>query len=403
MVVVAPAAVAAAQERALPLEEETTIPLISSSPLTGNHTNSNNNSNGSCRNNRKKIQVQLAYQRRIRDGEFLKLQVDATVPLIEVQLVASTIPVLAHFAWAMQHCLAQTHNNNEDTNRTDPFSPRPNNNRSSSSQNATNTNATAAVSTAASVAPGNGADVPQLQQPPTTTTMVSDSTSLLDLDLEDDDDVSDSSTDDNDDDDSVSDSDSDEEDEDEFSEGNAVGEDLQDPDERKAMSGNGKSGEETADDSPMVNPMRSSSIAPQTQPAAPATTTFKTKFAATTDDRPLLVFPNGLVFHEKVSISFSVHNVRIRTSETGSSDNYFEIIAKGVMAEALWPTITNVSSHWNRTLQTIISTAYALCLFLSYWNCFIFVGKRWLLTSIYGTHLCKRTPLESTSLPISGW
>jgi len=61
------------------------------------------------------------------------------------------------------------------------------------------------------------------------------------------------------------------------------------------------------------------------------------------DDRPVLVLPNGIVFHDKISISVSIHHVTFRGTYRDSVDGHIQVVANGVVAEAIWPQVTKVS------------------------------------------------------------
>jgi hypothetical protein len=54
-----------------------------------------------------KIEVQVATQRNIRDGECLAVQIDVTIPHIEVDIPARVVPVLAKTVEALTSCLAK--------------------------------------------------------------------------------------------------------------------------------------------------------------------------------------------------------------------------------------------------------------------------------------------------------
>ena len=53
--------------------------------------------------------------------------------------------------------------------------------------------------------------------------------------------------------------------------------------------------------------------------------------------RPVIVLPNGLVIHERISFSLSVHQCTIRGIYSEQEDGYVQLVTKGFVAEAMWP------------------------------------------------------------------
>ncbi len=53
--------------------------------------------------------------------------------------------------------------------------------------------------------------------------------------------------------------------------------------------------------------------------------------------RPVIVLPNGLVIHERLSFSLSVHQITIRGIYSDEDDGYIQLVTKGLVAEAMWP------------------------------------------------------------------
>jgi hypothetical protein len=97
-----------------------------------------------------------------------------------------------------------------------------------------------------------------------------------------------------------------------------------------------------------------SSVVSSTQPSVkpisqhkpvPQTTVTSRRAPQSSDDRPVLVFPNGFILHDKVSISVSVHHVTIQGTYGSSVDGHIQIVANGVVAEAIWPQITKVRAN----------------------------------------------------------
>ena len=53
--------------------------------------------------------------------------------------------------------------------------------------------------------------------------------------------------------------------------------------------------------------------------------------------RPVIMLPNGLVIHERLSFSLSVHQITIRGIYSDEDDGYIQLVTKGLVAEAMWP------------------------------------------------------------------
>jgi hypothetical protein len=63
--------------------------------------------NAATAQRRSKLEVQVAIRRRIRDGAVLAVQLDASLPVVDVEIAATTVPLLAHLLAALQYCLAK--------------------------------------------------------------------------------------------------------------------------------------------------------------------------------------------------------------------------------------------------------------------------------------------------------
>lgn len=283
-------------------DDELVIPILSSSPKGG----------GACINNRKKIEIQLALQRRIRDGEYLAIQVDATVPVLDIELAVSTVPHLANFAAAMTYCLAK------DRAFTDPL-------RSTSyvAPNSLLQPLVTAIVDTGSISDEDSStpiESPGLR-----------SSSLLDLDLEDEASVSSS------------------ENEEEADENNEVERSVESDESLEEENGSQSPGsDEGKSAAPVTQPDEKSnayagppSHGTISKPLQTSATTPTSK-ARSVNNRPLLVLPNGITFHDKISMSVSFHHVTVRGTYAESVDGHIKIIAKGVVAEAIWPKVTMV-------------------------------------------------------------
>jgi len=341
-------------------DDELVIPIVSSTPK-----------DGTC-NNQSKVQVQLAFQRRIRDGEYLAVQVDTTIPVVEIEMLATTIPHLAHLAAAVTYLLAK------DRAFEDPLRA-----ASSPGVNAQTTSPTI-VKTASS---------DSLSQENQGEEVGLTAESLLDMAMAD----------------GLSDSSGDEEE----------GEDEGDKSER--MVGNRIVEEEGSEDSEYeveidTGTAEATGLAGTESVPAPAQPTKQTasqgkpipqtpvtrdRVPQSSDDRPVLVLPNGIVLHDKISLSVSVHHVTIRGTYRDSVDGHIQIVAKGVVAEAIWPQVTKVCIQ----CEDALTTAYRSLLFFSLMVSFLFdwtAGERSLFAS-FCLVCCDSGAFPATDTTFARW
>ena len=59
-------------------------------------------------------------------------------------------------------------------------------------------------------------------------------------------------------------------------------------------------------------------------------------------NRPLIKLPNGIVIHDRISLSLSVHECTIRGSYDKNDDGYVQLVVKGLITEAIWPKVSRV-------------------------------------------------------------
>jgi hypothetical protein len=59
-----------------------------------------------------------------------------------------------------------------------------------------------------------------------------------------------------------------------------------------------------------------------------------------TKARPVLVLPSGVVIYEKLSISLSIHDVKVRGTYFSGVDDYVQLHVKGLVTEVIWPKAT---------------------------------------------------------------
>jgi len=282
-------------------EDETVIPIVSSTPRDGR----------AC-NNRSKIEVQMAFQRRIRDGEYLAVQIDTTIPVVEVELLASTIPHLAHLVAAVTYCLAKDRAF-EDPLRSvgSPASP-------------TSAPSPKIVTSPSGESLGSSEYGEEVDLTAPSILDIAMADGLSESSEEDDEDVDDKET------------------ENQFS-SNAVEEDDLEGKDEDAETGTVEPSKETSVNvAASVSPVKQPTI---TRKSAPQTPVTPGPAPRSSDDRPVLVLPNGMVLHEKISISVSIHHVTIRGTYREEEDGHIQIVANGVVAEAIWPQFTKVRSH----------------------------------------------------------
>ena len=60
-------------------------------------------------------------------------------------------------------------------------------------------------------------------------------------------------------------------------------------------------------------------------------------------DRPVIIFPTGIVIHERVSFSLSIHHCTVRctyTDKKAPENSFVQVSVKGMIAEIIWPKST---------------------------------------------------------------
>ena len=211
-----------------------------------------------------KVEVQLAMQRRVRDGAWLALQIDSTIPNVEVDIPAHVVPLLAQAIAGVAFCLAK------DRKFVDPLQP----------NNVTSTGAKEASESETIVISMNAEE-----------TLDESDTAVAEAD-----------------------------------------EDAQDdeiPNELEEDSSSSEDEEEESSKSP---------VAPSAVPTSMASSRASSTVSSDFLDRPVIVLPNGLIIHEKISLSLSVYHASVRG--TYAKDGHVNIEAKGCVAELIWPKVT---------------------------------------------------------------
>jgi hypothetical protein len=310
---------------------ETTVPIVSCRATAASQQSNNNKHTA-----KSKLEVQVAIQRRIRDGSYRAVQVDVSLPLVDVEIAATTVPLLAHLVAALHYCLAK------DRAYSDPL-------KSSAGSMMMMTN-------------GGGGDSggkkivvpPQQQQPPlrkksedavswsesssaTTTenimvvteeeTTTTTAPELLAAALGQ---------------------------EESFSDGSG---DI-DADGDMVMANNNDENDENDDDTTVDDDATRISSSQRSQPQL--------------DTRPVLITPNGMIIHEKVAVNVCILRLEVRclysninnvvddddddnnggtSNSNSSSSNSMIVSANGLVAEVIWPKVTQVHTvrmraHW---------------------------------------------------------
>jgi hypothetical protein len=239
-----------------------------------------------------KMEVHVALHRRVKDGELLAVQVDATVPNLEVELQADAVQHVAHVLAGLTYTLAK------DRAFVDPLKP---------------------VGTEAEAEDEN----PEVQP----TTSASQSGSVVDNMLD--------------------------------SVGAAVDNMLggvaegdggsMDADDSSSSSSSSEGGEDEGpvpDEKVPVSKAAPASGKPSAAQPLPSNQ----------KDQPVIVLPNGLVIHDKITFSLSVHHANVRGTYAPKDDGHIQVVAKGCIVEAIWPKVNQVSERLTRELGLGICT-----------------------------------------------
>jgi N-terminal region of Chorein or VPS13 len=273
------------------------------------------------------VVLQLATQRRIKDGEYIAVQVDTVIPRVMVTIPSHVIPHLHHASMALVYCTTK------NQSFQDPFKPY---------------DGTASSPSAP------------------------DASTLVVLEDEGGEAAVDASTADT-------------------SQALALGSLADNLDEESSSSSDE---DETAATAPTtagptslpVNPSSGGSqFGSTTHTAATsnwsALSTMATSFnreASVIDDHPILLFPNGLAIHDKMTMSVAIEEALVQgvyhaesngvAAENGeqvqsklssvpkaTSKNYVELQAKGTIIEAIWPRVSAVSGgHVKDDFSTVV-------------------------------------------------
>ena len=252
-----------------------------------------------------KMELQVAIERRVRDGEVLSVQMDATIPSVEVDLPQEAVPHVAHAVAGIAYLLAK------DREFQDPLVP-----QESPDESMANKRLSAPiVTTVDSTLSGGDGETNEKQGEDSPTSPQKPTNAEVNIEEE----------------------------------GTSSEDEL---DEKASVSGD--SDKTTALQAP---------ASPTKQDASGG----RYALPESIKNEPVIVLPNGIVVHKKISMSVSVYDAIIRgtygpsAQDPGSPDqasgrsegtrsstavpptnnnNCFELVSKGCIVEAIWPKVT---------------------------------------------------------------
>jgi len=226
-----------------------------------------------------KMEIHLAMKRRIRDGEWLAVQVDTTIPRMEIDVPSHVVPLLAHTMAGVTYCMSK------DRAFTDPLKA------------PSDTDATTEEDLHMSI-------------------------TLMETDIMDEE------------------------------EGMDVSAEIPvDIDDDSSSSSSEDEAEIELVDQQDTKPEADASQTPQKSQPSQKQETWSSKVK----DRPVILLPNGIVIHEKISMSLSVQQTTIRGTYAPSTDGYVQVVAKGCVTEAIWPKITQDKGGYAQVSVSYVS------------------------------------------------
>lgn len=240
----------------------TVVPVVSSSASSGKTTPPSAKS---------KLEIQVALERRILDAEYMAVQVDVSLPLLDIEIQAATVPLLAHFAAALSYCMAK------DRCFVDPLK-----------------------ATAGSMTSTNSSGQKIIAQIKPERASSSESPSLLPENAEETGAA--------------------------LSAAEVLAESFSEGSDDIDVDDDGAAGEENE------------------SVEDPAKTSWPV------DSRPVLVMPNGMIFHEKVAFSLSILQMDIRCLYSLEDGGSMIVSTHGLVAEGIWPKVTKVRQDRCNTL-----------------------------------------------------
>jgi hypothetical protein len=299
----------------------TVVPIVSCRAAAAAHNNNNNKNKHTAHS---KLEVQVAMQRRVRDGAYLAVQVDVSLPLVDVEIVPTTVPLLAHFIAALQYCLAK------DRSYSDPL-------KSSAGSMLTNG--------------GGGGEKVVPQQPPPRkksedAVSLSESSTTTELMV-----VTEATT-------------------------TTIAPELLAAAILGQASFSDGSGDDDAENSMvMANDDENDDNGVVDDDATRISSSQRSQ--PQLDTRPVLITPNGLIIHEKVAVNVCILRLEVRclynnnnatiddddddNGGTSNSSSSMIVSANGLVAEVIWPKVTQVHTCGMRhTLYMRLTVLYSI-------------------------------------------
>jgi hypothetical protein len=71
--------------------------------------------------------------------------------------------------------------------------------------------------------------------------------------------------------------------------------------------------------------------------------------------RPVILLPNGLVIHDRLSLSLSVHQCTIRGVYSKKDDGHVQLVVKGFVSEVMWPKVSGDKGGYVQASLSYIS------------------------------------------------
>lgn len=258
-----------------------------------------------------KMEVQMAVQRRLRDGAVLAVQVDVTVPKVDVQVDSTGIHQLAHLSAGMQYCLSK------DRSFDDPLK-----------SNAESTDDSLQREKVSSSSPG-----------PVVKMLSRGETGDSQDEGEGKDDDQQNGNDDN-------------EDEEAEEAENSLEDASNDDDRSDAEEDDGGStsydGTSTIDGGSVASWQDDDDLTKGSDGASAS-------FRRPGSGRPIILLPNGLIIYKSISVTCSVHDFTFRAHYPDTDAEYIELVAKGCITEAIWPKTDNEHGLYAQLSTSFVS------------------------------------------------
>eukprot|EP00536_Pseudo-nitzschia_multiseries_P001526 jgi/Psemu1/294444/fgenesh1_pm.19_\ len=240
------------------------------------------------------LEIQIAVERRLRDGAILACQFDITIPEVDVDIDSSDMRQLAHFASGLQHCLAK------DKSFEDPLKP---------------------LDVSSTPPPPSSSSSQTVGSPTPKNQLNRNSAGSMDDSVE--------YNDDND--------------------ANSITENLDASsiqDGGSVASSGTDDGTSDDDDSSVIRD--ESSSAPGTPRPLPGN--------RSGSHRPVIILPNNMVIYNSISVTCSIHDLILRGSyKCGGDTAYLEFNAKGCITEVIWPKVNREHGLYAQLSTSFVS------------------------------------------------